>query len=169
MTPFLLATFLALLAGGTLVVLFRENRALFRKVLPGVIGLAVLGVAYVAWVQSGSAHRGDPGLVRLDGATITEVAGSYRLSGHLANLATDLSITAVPVRLTVEECSASATGDPACKVLLDGSARVLVSIPPGESRPFVHVYPAAPHPAPRGELRWRAQSGEPNVYRTVAR
>lgn len=98
---------------------------------------------------------------------MTEVAGNYRLAGQLTNLGTEVAITAVPVRLTVEECP---TGkDAACTLLHDATVTLLLSIPPGGTRPFVQVFPAHPHPGTQGTRRWRAQTGEPKVYPVVPR
>ncbi|MFP5383986.1 MAG: hypothetical protein ACLGHG_07940 [Gammaproteobacteria bacterium] len=163
MTPFLVATLAALIVGGTLVVVYREKRRYFVPALLATVLVAAAVAGYVLWVGAGGSKQGDPSLVVLETSALEEVAGSYRLTGRLVNRSSTQAITAVPLRLLVEDCS----GDD-CRLQHDLADTLLVSIPPGEARDFVRVFPVSRRPA-SAALKWRVETGAPQVYEAVIR
>lgn len=163
MTPFLVATLAALIVGGTLVVIYRQYRRHFAPALLATLVAAAAVTGYVFWVGSGGSKQGDPSLVLLEAPVLEEVAGSYRLTGRLVNRSNQQAISAVPVRLLVEDC----TGDD-CRLQHDLDDTILVSIPPGEARHFVRVFPVN-HRAAEGALKWRVETGAPRVHEAVIR
>lgn len=163
MTPFLVATLAALIVGGTLVVLYRQYRRYFVPALLATVVVVVVVTGYVFWVGSGGNKQGDPALVVLETPALAEVAGSYRLTGRLANRSDTLGISAVPVRLLVEDCSGES-----CRLQHDLKDTILVSIPPGEARDFVRVFPVTHRPAAEA-MKWRVETGAPLVYDAVIR
>lgn len=163
MTPFLVATLAALIVGGTLVVIFRQYRRYFVPALLVTVVTATAVTGYVFWVGSGGSKQGDPSLVVLEASALEQVAGSYRLTGRLANRSDTQAITAVPLRLLVDDCS----GDD-CRLQHDLADTLLVSIPPGEARDFVRVFPVSRRPA-GAALKWRVETGAPQVYEAVIR
>lgn len=164
MTPFLIAALLALLAGGGLAVLFREDRRRFRQAAAGLAALCVLVAGYVLMVNSGIGHRGDAGSVELKDLDLKPVAGSFRLSGTIHNLSKDLAISGLPLHLLVEDCPA--TG--ACRTVHEAVQNLLASVPPGQSRAFVLVYAASPARI-EGTLRWQVTHEAPTVYSPAER
>lgn len=163
MTPFLVATLAALIVGGTLIVIFRQYRRYFAPALLATVVTAAAVTGYVFWVGSGGSKQGDPSLVVLEASVLEEVAGSYRLTGRLANRSETQAISAVPVRLLVEDCAGND-----CRLQHDLADTLLMSIPPGEARDFVRVFPVARRPA-SATMKWRVETGAPQVYEAVIR
>lgn len=163
MTPFLVATLAALIVGGTLVVIFRQYRRYFVPALLVTVVTAAAVTGYVFWVGSGGSKQGDPSLVVLETSVLEQVAGSYRLTGRLANRSETHAISAVPVRLLVEDCAGND-----CRLQHDLADILLVSIPPGEARDFVRVFPVA-HRHAGAALKWRVEIGAPRIYEAVIR
>lgn len=163
MTAFLAATLLALLVGGALIVVWREQRARFRAALVAAIALVALVGSYAWWVTHGHEVVGDEDVVTLSGLRVLEVAGSYRVTGSIRNSSPDRGVSAVPLVLQVEQCAASP-----CELINETARTVTVSIPPGESRPFVAVFntPRLPDDLP---LTFRVDHEGPRTYRVVTR
>lgn len=173
MTPFLLATFLALLVGGSLVIVWREQRAWFNRVAGLAVALVVLVSAYVWWASHAHEVLGDRALVTLSGLTVVESAGSYRVRGSIHNNSTDRAVSAVPLHLWLEDCAQATPAAPACERLHDIEQTLVVSLPPGESRGFVQVFNVPPPAHPRltagGPLHIRVQHDGPRTHAAVLR
>lgn len=167
MTPFLLATLFALVAGGGLAIVWRERRALFARTLAAVIAVAALALGYVWWVEQGYTLTGERGIVTLSDLKLEQVAGSYRLQGQVNNASPELAVSAVPVRLRVSDCPDAATTT-SCSEFLDMTQPLLVSVTPGGSRPFILVFNATPTTI-HGTLRWQAEPGAPRTNKPVVR
>lgn len=167
MIPFLVAILLALIIGGTLVVIWRERRELFRTALAISLALLVLAMGYVWWVSYGYTLTGDARTVSLSELTLEPVAGSYRLRGLVNNLSPELAVSVVPITLQVADC-ADATKPTSCHTLFNITRTLSVSVPPGTSRAFVLVF-SPPAMAVRGSLQWHAKAGTPRTHRPVAR
>lgn len=163
MTAFLIAALLALVAGGGLVVVWREHRALFPRALTGTLLTALLVAAYGWWASHGYSVAGDDHAVHLDDLTLQRVADSYRLAGQARNTRADVAVSAVQVRLRVEYCV-----DAACAAHLDLERPLVISLPPAEVRRFSLAFPASGS-VPPGELRWQATAGAARTYRPAVR
>lgn len=160
MLPFLVATLLALLIAGAFFRFQRRgDRRRVRQVLAAGAIFVLALAAYSAWISGGKLSRADAGLVGLSGLQMTEVAGSYRVTGIAANRSTTGVLTSLPLQLTVENCVA----DGQCRPLYAGSRELLVTILPGQSVPFTAVFIADPMPA-GGERRWQLQAGNPKAH-----
>jgi len=158
MTAFLVATLLALVTAGALTVIWRERRAQFRRALAIAVGLALLLAGYAWWATHGHEVTGDEALVQLADLRVTEVAGSHRVTGTLRNVAADRAISAVPLRLLVDDCDGST-----CRRLLAIERSLVISVPPGEQRPFVAVF-NTPALAPSGTLQFRVDHLGPRTH-----
>lgn len=163
MTAFLVAALLALVAGGGLLLVWRERRALFPRALAGTLLAALLVATYGWWVSHGYSVVGDDESVHLDAMTLQTVAGSYRLAGHARNTRADVAVSAVQVRLRVEYCVAGT-----CAAHLDLERPLVISLSPGEARSFSLAFPAS-GAVPPGERRWQATAGAARTYRPAVR
>lgn len=167
MIPFLVAILLALIVGGTLVVIWRERRELFRTALAISLALLVLAMGYVWWVAYGYTLTGDASVISLSELKLEPVAGSYRLRGLVNNVSPELAVSVVPITLQVADC-ADATKPTSCHTLFNITRTLSVSVPPGASRAFVLVF-SPPAMAVHGSLQWQAQAGVPRTHRPVTR
>ena len=163
MTAFLVVTLLALVAGGGLLIVWREHRPLFARALAGTLLLALLAATYAWWASHGYSVAGESDVVHLDGMTLNPVAGSYRLAGSARNARGDVAVSAVQVHLRVEYCNGTA-----CTTHLEMERPLVISLPPGESRPFSLAFPGR-GAIPPGELRWQATAGAARTFRPAVR
>ncbi|MFZ5722912.1 MAG: hypothetical protein ACOY33_04560 [Pseudomonadota bacterium] len=164
MTPFLIATLLALfIVGGLGAVYRRGDRRRFRQALGGSIAVVVLAAVYAVWISGGERTRIEAAQVALADLRLVEVAGSFRLEGRIQNRSATHTITSVPVRLRVEDCA----GDN-CRTVHDETADVLLSVPPGGTAGFHRVY-AATAGQPQGTRRWEAEAGAPRAFEAESR
>lgn len=164
MTPFLVATLLALLVAGTLAVLYREDRRRFRLALSATIAVVAVVVAYLVL----HAHRAGNSEVEVtfSGLRLEAVAGSYRVSGRVDNPAGELAVSSLDATLKVEHCPAGAS----CSSVLSATQRLRLSVPPGTSRAFVLTFPVPPGtPGYGADVRWSLSPGAPTTHRAVSR
>lgn len=164
MTPFLVATLLALLAGGALIITWREHRTRFPQAVGIAVAAGLLVGGYAWWVTHGHELVGDEDSVALTDLKALPVAGSYRVTGTLTNLSRENTLSALPLLLQVERCPAGAP----CERLHEVPATLHLQVPPGESRPFYAVFnlPALPADAP---LVFRVDHEGPRTYRAAVR
>lgn len=163
MTAFLVATLMALLVCGALVVVWREHPERFRPALAGAAALFVLAGSYAWWVTHGHEVVGDEDIVALSGLRVQEVAGSYRVTGNIRNASRDRAVSAVPLVLQVEQCT-----EAACTLLHETALTLAISIPPGEGRPFTAVFntPRVPRDL---QLQFRVDHEGPRTYEASSR
>lgn len=166
MTAFLIATLLALLVAGALVIIWRERREQFRRAVAIAGGIVLLVGGYVWLVTHGHELLGDENAVTLTDLRIEPVAGSFRLTGKARNNSSDRRVSAIPLTLLIEQCP----GKPgeACELLRDSEQNLLIAIPPAEVRPFVIVFSTTtlPHDQP---LHFRVAHGGPRTHEAVDR
>lgn len=157
MIPFLVALLVALVAGGLLVVLWRENRRALAITAGGMLAAVLLVLGYVLLDGAGRVLPPDEGPL-LTGLVLEPVAGSYRLSGTLQNRSPTHALSALPLTLVLEDCEAQGT----CSRPRQATVELLLSVPPGATREFRQVFHLDPAP-PGSELRWRVETGAPRV------
>lgn len=163
MTAFLAAILLGLIVGGALVVVWREQRQWFRQAVTAAAGVCILAGAYVWLVMHGHELLGDRASVGFSGLRVVEVAGSFRLGGEVINRSQDHAISAVPLTLLVERCD-----DARCDTLREVDSTLVMSVPPGETRPFSLVFSTSTLP-PGGPLSFRLAHEGPRTHRAVQR
>lgn len=168
MTPFLLAALVALLAGGGLVVLYREKDPRFRPALAGAAGVVAVVAAYAWWSSHRASLTGDDAVVQLEAVSLTPVAGSYRLQGKARNTSDGRAVSSVIVRLQVDDCGGNPAGTAACAPLATLEQPLALSLPPGQLRDFVLVFNVSPadwRPAPR----WQVSAGAARTHAPASR
>ena len=167
MTGFLLATLLALLAVGGLVIVWREHRAYFWRAVASVAAAALLAGNYAWWVTHGYELLGDSATVSLSGLRFQPVAGSIRVSGEVRNNSDAQAVSALPLTLRVDNCTPA--GSSACTLFAELDQALVISIPPGETRNFVAIFNTPPLPSGGTGLRVQVGHGAPRTHRAVAR
>ncbi len=168
MTPFLIATLLSLLLAGGLVLVFREYRQYFRQTLAAVVGLTILIILYVVWVSHGMLSRIDVTTVALENIKLESIAGAWRVRTSVRNRSAEFAVSAVPLRLLIEDCVATANTAPRCKPVDDKTVEVIVSIPPQQARNIDAVFPIE-RVLLQGQARYKVSAGEPKAWRTDGR
>lgn len=163
MTAFLVATLLALVIAGSLTVVWREHREQFRRALAVAAGVVVLVSSYAWWVTHGYEIAGDQSVITLSELKLTEVAGSRRVTGIVSNLSRDQVVSAVPLVLQADDCR----GDQ-CERLVEVERTLVISVPPGEQRPFVAVF-NTPQLVAQGDLVFHVVHEGPRTHQTTPR
>lgn len=166
MTPFLIATLLALIVVGALGLIYRRgDMRLFRKALIGSAVAVLLVTGYLAWISGGKLDRIGADQVVLGDLRMVEAAGSFRLEGHVRNRSSTHTLVSVPIRLRVEDCAAGAAPAATCPTVYDHRVEVPMTVGPGADVEFRHVFvPATPIGSPAGVRRWHAEAGNPRAY-----
>lgn len=167
MTPFLIATLLALLITGGLLLVFREHRKYFPYALAGVIITAALIITYVTQVAPHRTTDIPATQVTLENTTVSVIAGSWRVRAQLNNQSTDVAISSIPLRLIVEDCiNTSDAGKPSCTPIAEATLDVIISVPPQQTRTIQAAFPITTHIQQQGKTTYQVTVGTPNTWRT---
>lgn len=145
---------LGIIALALIVVAGRHPRTAF-----GLFAALLAGAILMWQLNSGEKERGSalisPGDVLLSRVHFKPgYAGSFDLSGRLANQASHAQIVEVVLEVQLRDCHPSDQGGIRdCQVLGTDSPRLVLAVPPGEARDFM-VNLSFPRTQSRGEIDW---------------
>ena len=151
---------LGIIALALIVVAGRHPRTAF-----GLFAALLAGTILMLQLSSGEKERGSalisPGDVLLSRVHFKPgYAGSFDLSGRLANQASDAQIVEVVLEVQLRDCHPPDQGEARdCQVLGTESPRLVLAVPPGEARDFMANL-SFPRTQSRGEIDW--------TYRVIA-
>ena len=137
----------------------------FPRTAFGLFVALLAGAILMLQLNSGEKERGSA-LISPGDVLISRVqfkpgyAGSFDLSGRLANQASDAQIVEVVLEVQLRDCHPPDQGEARdCQVLGTESPRLVLAVPPGEVRDFM-VNLSFPRTQSRGEIDW--------TYRVIA-